>query len=207
MGRGLIIERGWRYVPPPIFLFMNQTNTFDIEFQNKVFCFDKLHGRLLYEDIDNDEKQREVQDGAHLQNVFNPFFLQPTLYAPLQPTYHKRMLMIYAKALTWLCRHCYPIAYYISKHISLNAFADSQQAILFYRHIYPSAEKQRHLCLPRAIFAVTTSRKFKKHGVMYIGAFLPSTQMHAWVIEDDKQPDLWDNEWICYKPVYMLYHQ
>ncbi len=186
---------------------MTQTIIFGIEFQNKVFCFDKLHGCLLYGERDNDVNQRETQVNPNLQNISDPFLLQSTVYVPLQPISHKRMLTIYAKSLTWLCRHCYPIAYWISKHISLNAFANSQQAILFYRHLYPSAEKQRRLCLPRAIFAATTSRKFKQHGVMLIGAFLPSTQMHAWVIEDNQQPDLWDNEWICYKPVYMLYHQ
>lgn len=186
---------------------MNQTTTFDIEFQNKVFCFDKLHGCLLCGDRDNNGKQSIMQNESHLHNVLNPFLLHPTLYAPLPPTSHKRLLTLYAKFLTWLCRHCYPIAYWISKVVSLNAFANAQQAILFYRNIYPSAEEQRRLCLPRAIFAATTSCKFKKNGVMYIGAFLPSTQMHAWVIEDNQQPDMWDNEWICYKPVYMLYHQ
>ena len=186
--------------------YMTHTPTFDIVFQSKIFCFDKLHGCLLYGERNNDANQ-ETQVDLHLQNISNPFLLQPTVYTPLQPTSHKRLLTIYAKVLTWLCRHCYPVAYWISKHISLNAFANSQQAILFYRHIYPSAEKQRRLCLPRAIFAATTSRKFKQHGVMLIGAFLPSTQMHAWVIEDNQQPDLLDNEWICYKPVYILYHQ
>lgn len=186
---------------------MNQSITFDIEFQSKVFCFDKLLGRLLYGDINTDAKPQEIQDAANLQNISNPFLLQPTLYAPLKSISHKRVLTMYAKSLTWLCRHCYPIAYWTSKVVSLNAFANAQQAILFYRHIYPSAEEQRRLCLPRAIFAATTSRNFKKRGAMYIGAFLPSTQMHAWIIEDNQQPDMWDNEWICYKPVYMLYHK
>ncbi len=186
---------------------MNQTTTFDIEFQDKIFCFDPLRGCLLCGDIDNNAKQGGIGDDARLENVYNPFLLQPALYESLQPMSHKRMLTIYAKFLTWLCRHCYPIAYWVSRLVSLNAFADSQQAILCYRHIYPSSEKQRRLCLPRAIFAATTSRKFKQQGAMFIGAFLPSTQMHAWIIEDNQQPDLWDDDWICYKPVYMLYHQ
>lgn len=170
-------------------------------------CYSIVYFTSKRSEKDNDANQENAQDDPHLQNISDPFLLQSTVYVPLQPISHKRMLTIYAKTLTWLCRHCYPIAYWISKHISLNAFANSQQAILFYRHIYPSAEKQRRLCLPRAIFAATTSRKFKQYGVMLIGAFLPSTQMHAWVIEDNQQPDLWDNEWICYKPVYILYHQ
>ncbi len=187
---------------------MNQAITLNVKFQNKVFCFDKMRGCLLYGELDNDGKQSIMQQNETLmQKVLNPFMLHPILYTSLQPIYHKRMLTMYAKSLTWLCCHCYPIAYWISKVVSLNVFADAQQAILFYRRVYPSAEEQRRLCLPRAIFAATTSRKFKKQGVMYIGTFLPSTQMHAWIIEDNQQPDMWDNEWICYNPVYMLYHK
>lgn len=197
---------GWRYVPPP-FYFMNQTISLNIEFQNKVFCFDKLHGCLLYGDINNDAKHSVVPNDSHFQNVFYPFLLNSTPLVQLHAIPNIHMLTIYAKVLTWLCHHCYPIAYWISKIISMNVFTDAQQAILFYRHIYPSAEKQRHLCLPRAIFAATTSRKFSKYGVLYVGAFLPSTQMHAWIIEDNQQPDIWDNEWICYQPVYMMYHK
>ncbi len=186
---------------------MYHTTTFDLAFQNKVFCFDELHGCLLYGDIDKDTQPNTPQDETSLQNVSNPFLLNPTPLAKLHTIHNMRLLKMYAKALTWLCRHCYPIAYWISKTVSFNVFADAQQAILFYRYVYPSAEKQRRLCLPRAIFAATTSRKFKQSGIMYIGAFLPSTQMHAWIIEENRQPDVWDNEWICYQPVYMLYHK
>ncbi len=187
---------------------MNQAITLNVEFQNKVFCFDKMRGCLLYGELDNDRKQSIMQqDETLMQNVLNPFMLNPTSLSPLDGIQNTRMLTMYAKSLTWLCRHCYPIAYWISKVVSLNVFADAQQAILFYRRVYPFAEEQRRLCLPRAIFAATTSRKFKKQGVMYIGTFLPSTQMHAWIIEDNQQPDMWDNEWICYNPVYMLYHK
>ncbi len=186
---------------------MYHTSTFDLAFQNKVFCFDELLGCLLYGDIDKDTQPNTPQDETSLQNVSNPFLLNPTPLAKLHTIHNMRLLKMYAKALTWLCRHCYPIAYWISKTVSFNVFADAQQAILFYRYVYPSAEKQRRLCLPRAIFAATTSRKFKQSGIMYIGAFLPSTQMHAWIIEENRQPDVWDNEWICYQPVYMLYYK
>lgn len=186
---------------------MNKATTLNLQFQDKVFCFNKLHGCLLCGNIDANAKQNSALGETHLQNVNDPFLLTPTPLAKRHTPQHPCLLTIYAKVLTWLCRHCYPIAYWISRTISIEVFADAQQAILFYRYVYPSAEKQRHLCLPRAIFAATTSCKFQRHGILYIGAFLPSTQMHAWIIEDNQQPDIWDNEWICYQPVYMLYHQ
>ena len=39
---------------------------------------------------------------------------------------------------------------------------------------------------------------------MYIGIFLPSRNMHAWVIEDNLQTDEWDNYWILYQPLMMM---
>ena len=36
---------------------------------------------------------------------------------------------------------------------------------------------------------------------MFIGAFLPSVQMHAWVIEDGMHADVGDNSWTNYTPV------
>lgn len=36
---------------------------------------------------------------------------------------------------------------------------------------------------------------------MFIGAFLPSVQMHAWVIEDGMPADPHDDNWINFAPV------
>jgi len=41
--------------------------------------------------------------------------------------------------------------------------------------------------------------------VIFIGVFLPSKSMHAWIIEDGIQPDPSDTMWINFQPVAVLY--
>ena len=65
-------------------------------------------------------------------------------------------------------------------------------------------KQQQTLCLPRSVFIATTSRRFKQHGTLFIGAFLPTVRMHAWVVEDGMPADSFDNQWIYYRPVLML---
>jgi hypothetical protein len=77
-------------------------------------------------------------------------------------------------------------------------FENSEQAISHFRKSY---RRQNGLCLPRALFAAKTSRAFETSGVIFLGVFLPSSQMHAWVIENHKQPDTMDNVWLHYRPV------
>lgn len=78
-------------------------------------------------------------------------------------------------------------------------FSDAGDANLAFRKIIGG--KQNLLCLPRAIFIATTSKKFKKYGTMFIGCFFPSRNLHAWVIEENMQADIFDKYWILYTPV------
>lgn len=79
-------------------------------------------------------------------------------------------------------------------------FANSTEAISFFRN-NKQGIIQNDLCLPRSLFAASTSKKFKENGVIFIGVSLPSNLMHAWIIEDEKQPDPFDNMWINFQPV------
>ena len=63
---------------------------------------------------------------------------------------------------------------------------------------------QRVLCLPRSIFIATTSRRFKGNGALFIGCFFPFRHMHAWVIEDGMQADVYDRGWIMFTPLAMM---
>ena len=45
---------------------------------------------------------------------------------------------------------------------------------------------------------------FKKNGVLFIGAQLPLKSLHAWIIEDNFQPDRDDRQWINYRPLLAL---
>jgi hypothetical protein len=64
-----------------------------------------------------------------------------------------------------------------------------------------SAITDRQGCLNRTLVVAKSSIEFKKSGVLLIGADLPQTNLHAWIIEKDYQPDPWDREWINYLPI------
>ena len=59
-------------------------------------------------------------------------------------------------------------------------------------------------CLQKALTVAKVSKKFKSHGVLFIGAQLPLKSMHAWIIEDGIQPDQSDRKWINYLPLLAL---
>ena len=83
-------------------------------------------------------------------------------------------------------------------------FTKSSDAINFFHQATPSGDRSK-LCLPRALFAAKASKSFKDNGVILIGVFLPSRQMHAWIIEDGQQADPYDDIWHLYRPVAAIY--
>lgn len=178
----------------------------DISFQGGTYRFDKVRGCLSVGDFEADSGI-PADCSKYLDMVNRPFLLQGTKAPELlhvSGMRHKRLAGFYARVLSFLCRHCYPLAYLCSRYVTLDLFDNAEQAVLFFRHMYPDTKRQNRLCLPRAIFAATTSSEFRRSGALFVGAFLPSTQMHAWVIENCRQPDFYDNMWVCYQPVYIL---
>jgi hypothetical protein len=83
-------------------------------------------------------------------------------------------------------------------------FSDSAHAISYFHSITANDDKNS-LCLPRTFFAAKTSKIFDKEGVIFIGAFLPSRLMHAWIVENGIQPDPKDNIWHQFRPVAAIY--
>ena len=67
-------------------------------------------------------------------------------------------------------------------------------------------ELKHQLCLQRAFLASKISKSFEANGVIFIGAFLPTGDMHAWIIENGIQPDSDDRGWINYRPLLALYN-
>ena len=67
-------------------------------------------------------------------------------------------------------------------------------------------ERRNELCLQRSLLALKTSNSFKKSGVLFIGAALPTGNMHAWIIESKCNPDHQDREWIMYRPLLAFYY-
>lgn len=84
-------------------------------------------------------------------------------------------------------------------------FENTIDAFDYISQIDDHKSKFGYLCLQRALLAAKISKSFKKNGVIFIGATLPTYNMHAWIIEGDIQPDREDRIWIMYQPLLALY--
>lgn len=136
-----------------------------------------------------------------LKFVENPYLITPLRIVDSHHHHISTMLKLYAYLLIWLYHNFY-FGLWVISHLRLSVFEDSCQAINAFREIHP--QNQKVLCLPRSIFAATLSRRFKNHGVMVIGAFLPSRHLHAFIIEDSRNPCNFDNAWINYTPIAVM---
>ena len=61
-------------------------------------------------------------------------------------------------------------------------------------------------CLQRTLSVSKTSKSFFNSGVLFIGAQIPTASMHAWIIEDNRQPDRRDRFWVNYTPLLAIYN-
>jgi hypothetical protein len=59
-------------------------------------------------------------------------------------------------------------------------------------------------CFQRSLFAAKCSESFFHFGVLLIGANFATGEMHAWIIENNEQPDPEDRAWINYRPLMAL---
>lgn len=73
-------------------------------------------------------------------------------------------------------------------------------------NITDQIERRNELCLQRSLLALKISKSFKHSGVLFIGASLPTGNMHAWIIESNCNPDHQDREWIMYRPLLAFYY-
>jgi len=84
---------------------------------------------------------------------------------------------------------------------------DTTSLSMIYINMIPQQIEQRHrLCLQKSFLASKISKGFVENGVLFIGAFLPTGDMHAWIIENDIQPDIEDRGWVNYRPLLAFYH-
>lgn len=137
---------------------------------------------------------------SELRYIKNPFLVNSRKYTRVP--HIPRYMVCYAHILVFLWKYCYPLIYIIS-HFRFSVFDDAGEANLAFREIL-KGKNQRILCLPRSIFIATTSKRFSKHGAMFIGCFFPSRHMHAWVIEDGMPADIYDNQWTLFRPLAMM---
>lgn len=157
----------------------------------KQTCFGK--------EIKNKSNNKKVQDC--LEVVDNPFLIKINKNEDLSSIKITSKIKIYAKLLRFCHKYFFPAIYLLSR-LRLNWFNNSKTAIEIFCKIFP--ENQNILCLPRSVFAATTSRNFKKNGIMIVGVFHPTRHMHAWIIEDGENSYKYDDIWINYTPVSIL---
>ena len=85
-------------------------------------------------------------------------------------------------------------------------FENSVEAFDAISKLETHIKNKNDLCLQRSLLIMKTSKSFKKNGVLFVGASLPSGKMHAWIIENGVQPDRLDRNWIMYKPLLAIYY-
>lgn len=172
-----------------------------VHYQGDVYFFEGITGSLMRRPAKPSDAAVPTIEGIAgkcLSEVTDPYLLKGRAL-PTTPQRISLGVRLYASILTWLCRYAFPLGRLWAK-IPLSCYPDAGVATRVYYKLYPG-EQQRNLCLPRAFFARSTSRRFRKHGAMFIGVFLPSVQMHAWVLEDGMHADYYDNNWVNYAPV------
>jgi hypothetical protein len=178
----------------------------DVKFKSETFRLNTVWGLLLeYNSIG-----RGYRVNLYISEKVNKAFCQTKNPYKLCHKENKSMQMqsniVFAKRLAKICTYLCSKSFIFVRLLSflrIPVFNTTYEATVFYRKLFPG--KQQDLCLPRTMFAAITSKTFKENGVIFIGVFLPSRNMHAWLIEDGVQPDPYDTMWINYQPVAILY--
>ena len=175
------------------------------DYKSKIYRIQIFFGLLLeYSSYEKGQVELPEKITTHWQKVANPYILQSSFKSTNNAVYSK--IPFYTKYLaklyTFLSLRSFLFVRLLS-HFRFPIFDSTEQAILYFRSLYP--KEQQNLCMPRSLFAACASKTFKKEGAIFIGVFLPSRAMHAWIIENGKQTDPFDHIWICYQPVAVMY--
>lgn len=152
-----------------------------------LFCYDYMPDTM------------EVNHIEAFKYVENPYLLDnsKTKSSTKIPTLFSKL---YAKLLVLICKHLFFLVIFLL-YVRIPLYKDAKEANSVFYQIFPYAH-QKQLCMARSIFIATLSKCFKRNGALFIGAFLPTTQMHAWVIENGMVADTHDTIWIQYRPVF-----
>jgi hypothetical protein len=178
-----------------------------ITYREKLYKMDPYLGLLL--ELEKYDFDLKIKQPKKLYNALgycnNPYELKlsESISFERKSVLHRKTLIIYLECLIKIIKLNFGIGRWFT-FFGQPSFENAEQAILFFRK-NKSGNIQDDLCLSRSLFAASTSKKFKEKGVIFIGVFLPSKSMHAWVIEDGIQPDLNDNIWINFQPVAAIW--
>jgi len=139
-----------------------------------------------------------------LSSCQSPYTLKPTNYDATQvdlqcaPSIARGIL----NRTKWIRKFGFLIARSYAS-IRRPLFDTSETAVAYFNRHTVTSTSVGH-CLARSLFAAKTSRSFPDHGVILIGVFMPSTLMHAWIVEDGGHADPEDRIWTQYYPVGAL---
>ena len=171
-----------------------------VNFNNEQYLVSEFSGNLLIQQRGKKHRADKLPEklSRALVECNQPYNLKSNQYIKKNlnnfPDYSRK-----ANLMILFCR----ISLFAAKQYACfqaGIFCNSAQSINYFYSV-TSKEEANSLCLPRALFAAKTSEIFNEEGVVFIGAFLPSRAMHAWVIEKGIQPDQRDNIWHQYRPI------
>jgi len=180
--------------------------TINIEFQGKRYFFNRYLG-LLFSQIDKKEKSKidsNKKIPEPIKFVKYPYQCRNGKDNPITPK-ENIYIRLWGVLLTYFLKNSFVLGQIFSR-LCFRYFNNTIDAVSFYRkYIHP--ENQNDLCLSRCLFAAATSKSFKRNGFIFIGVFLPSNSLHAWIIEDGFLVDRYDDSWILYQPVALIYYE
>jgi hypothetical protein len=170
-------------------------------FNNYQYSMSELTGDLLIQHGKINIRPYTLCDKVSEALLFcdNPYELDISKNPDSESEPASKKLRNIARILVLLCR----VNFFLAKQyasLKTRVFPDSAHAITYF-HSITAKDDINTLCLPRTLFAAKTSSAFDKEGVIFIGAFLPSKLMHAWIIENGIQPDTRDNSWHQFRPI------
>lgn len=180
-----------------------------IHHEGQKYFLEPITGSLLSKRIDDTEHKKVVPKQSKISRALDqcnrPYMLEKDSKNSQEMKQVKSIHFVnqFGRGLTSIFKTSFFLGRIFST-FGFMVFDNTTEAFIAYRKMLPG-KRQKDLCLPRAFFAASTSKNFKKKGVIFIGVFLPSKNLHAWIIEDGMQPDPFDNMWINYQPVAIFY--
>ena len=175
------------------------------EFEGSHYSISPLSGNLLvsktktYESNLNQQISNAIwlNDNPYQLTSLSSFFYNTNSETNMQKlkAYNNKLMLLGNKRFFLSC---------IYSRLRIPIFENTIEAFDYIAQIEIHREKKGKICLQRALLAAKTSKTFKKNGVLFIGAQLPTGIMHAWIIENGVQPDRQDREWIMYKPLLAI---
>jgi hypothetical protein len=148
-------------------------------------------------------KKLPLKVSSALALCMEPYQLNPApnLIPDLNSTSEIDLKKIYSR-LSYLRRKSFLLSVFYTS-LRRPIYETSFDAMSDISRLFPE-DLHAESCLQKALTVAKVSKKFKSHGVLFIGAQLPLKSMHAWIIEDGIQPDQADRKWVNYLPLLAL---